>query len=74
MFSEKTNKFPVKVIGYFIDEISGCFTVMVAMVRIRFWLNDADIKVGLTMSNDGVVPLVRIRVFQIYVDPVGLTL
>jgi hypothetical protein len=52
---------------------------MVAMVRIRFWLNDTDIKVGLKMSNvinttHGVVPVLRIRVFQIYVDPVGLTL
>jgi hypothetical protein len=40
--SENTNKFPVKVIDYLIAEFSGCFTVMVEMVRVRFWLYDAD--------------------------------
>ncbi len=84
----KDNKFPVKVIGYFIAEISGCFTLMVAIVRIRFRLNGADIKVGLKMSNvinNSIRILIRpMALFLCYgsgfskymfnVDPVGLTL
>jgi hypothetical protein len=44
IFSEKTNKFPVKRnrLPNLIAKISGRFTVMVEIVRIRFWLNDAD--------------------------------